>query len=99
MSVIERMELINVLSPDLYLREVPPELSYFRVRVFYPKILGKAVLSLDAHSKLIATLDDVPDEHIDIVAKALFLGLERGLLAGLHKTLSDASDFDDRIPF
>lgn len=78
MSADLHPELINILSPDLYLKSVPPELQDFRVRVFQEQD-KYVIFSLDSKSKALASLDDVPIKHIDIVARAIFLGLEEGI--------------------
>lgn len=87
MSADLHPELVNILSPDLYLKSVPPELQDFRVRVFQEQ--NKYVtLSLDSKSKALASLDNVPIKHIDIVTRAIFLGLEEGIKTYLQNVFT-----------
>lgn len=83
MSADLQSELVNILSPDLYLKSVPPEMQNFRLRVFQEENTY-VILSLDSKSKALASLEDIPIKHIDIVAKAIFLGLEQGIKTYLH---------------
>jgi len=98
MSADAFMELTNILPPDLYLEKVAPELSLFRIRVFQEKQANYVTLSLDEKNRGIVTLRGVPAKHIDIVAEALYLGLEEGIKTGLHKGFDETFERDVQLP-